>query len=109
MWRCCQSPGGIDIPDTTCYKMIMHDDMITTVTVRGQTSVPARLRKRANLRSGRTLRWYAVSEREFRVVVETNESAPGPLAALGWALRHNPRGAPASDEAMLELREGEND
>jgi arylsulfatase A-like enzyme len=98
----------VDISPISCYKMIMHDDMTTTLTERGQTSVPAKLRKQAHLRGGRTLRWYAVSDREFRVVVETNENAPGPLAALGWALRHNPQGVPTSDEAIAELREGEN-
>jgi len=81
--------------------------MITTVTVRGQTSVPARLRKKIGLSSGKRLHWYSVSDREFRVVVETLEQAPGPLAALGWAVRYHSSGVPGSDETMRELREGE--
>lgn len=85
----------------------MHDDMITVVTARGQTSVPSKLRRRAGLQVGNHLHWYPVSDREFRVVVETNEESPGPLAALGWAIKFNRRGTPTSDEAMRELREGE--
>ena len=85
----------------------MHDDMTTIVTQRGQTSVPAKLRKRAGLPGGAHLHWYAVSDREFRVVVETAEASPGPLAALGWATRFNRGGVPTSDEAMRELRDGE--
>ena len=85
----------------------MHDDMITTVTERGQTSVPSKLRRRAGLKTGKRLHWYPVSDSEFRVVVETTEESPGPLAALGWAVRFHRHGAPTSDEAMRELREGE--
>ena len=87
--------------------MIMHDDMTTIVTKRGQTSVPSKLRHRVGLESGQYLHWYAVSEREFRVVVESSSDAPGPLAALGWAARFCPEGVPGSDEAMRLLREGE--
>ncbi len=85
----------------------MHDDMITMVTKRGQTSVPSKLRRRGGLTAGKRLRWYGISDREFRVVVETVEEVPGPLAALGWAIRYQKRGVPGSDEAMRELREGE--
>ena len=85
----------------------MHDDMITSVTERGQTSVPAKLRRRAGLRAGKRLHWYPVSDREFRIVVETPEESPGPLAVLGWAARFNRHVGPTSDEAMRELREGE--
>jgi bifunctional DNA-binding transcriptional regulator/antitoxin component of YhaV-PrlF toxin-antitoxin module len=85
----------------------MHDEMITLVTKRGQTSVPAKLRRRAGLRSGKRLHWYPVSDQEFRVVVESSEEAPGPLAVLGWAKRYNRDPLPSSDEALQELREGE--
>jgi bifunctional DNA-binding transcriptional regulator/antitoxin component of YhaV-PrlF toxin-antitoxin module len=85
----------------------MHDDMITVVTERGQTSVPSKLRRKAGLTRGRQLHWYAVSDHEFRVVVETAEEAPGPMAVLGWASRHNRHGVPRSDEAMREIREGD--
>lgn len=83
----------------------MHDEMSTLVTERGQTSVPAGLRRRSGLKSGKRLRWYAVSDKEFRVVVETPDLAPGPLAALGWAKRFHSGKMQGSDEAMRELRE----
>lgn len=85
----------------------MHDDMTTVITSRGQTSVPSKLRRSAGLTGGKHLHWYPVSDREFRVVVETTEESPGPLAALGFAVKFNRRGTPTSDEAMRELREGE--
>jgi bifunctional DNA-binding transcriptional regulator/antitoxin component of YhaV-PrlF toxin-antitoxin module len=85
----------------------MHDDMVTLVTQRGQTSVPSRLRRKAGLSQGKRLHWYAVSDREFRVVVETIEEAPGPLAALGWAQRYQRGSLPRSTAAMRELREGD--
>jgi bifunctional DNA-binding transcriptional regulator/antitoxin component of YhaV-PrlF toxin-antitoxin module len=85
----------------------MHDEMITVVTERGQTSIPAKLRRKAGLSRSKRLHWYAVSNREFRVVIETPDEAPGPLAALGWAVRFNRRGVPRSDDAMREIREGE--
>ncbi len=93
----------------TGYKANMHDEMITLVTERGQTSVPAGLRRRSGLKSGKLLHWYAVSDKEFRVVVESPEQAPGPLAALGWAKRFHVGKMRGSDEAMRELREGEGD
>lgn len=85
----------------------MHDDMTTRITSRGQTSVPSRLRRDAGLRVGTRLHWYPVSDREFRVAVETTEESPGPLAALGWAARFHRNGMPTTDEAMSELRAGE--
>jgi bifunctional DNA-binding transcriptional regulator/antitoxin component of YhaV-PrlF toxin-antitoxin module len=92
---------------TSCYKIDMHDDLVTMITKRGQTSVPSRLRRKAGLAEGKRLRWYAVSDSEFRVVVEPEGVAPGPLAALGFALRFQNGRAIRSDAAMKELREGE--
>lgn len=81
--------------------------MVTMITKRGQTSVPSRLRRKAGLTEGKRLRWYAVSDSEFRVVVEVESAAPGPLAALGFALRFQNGRAIRSDAALKELREGE--
>lgn len=85
----------------------MHSDMVTTVTERGQTSVPSKLRKSAGLVVGKKLHWYAVSEREFRVIVEDSDDAPGPLAALGWAARYRNGPLPETDKALREIRDGE--
>jgi hypothetical protein len=59
------------------------------------------------LRPGQRLHWYQSGENEFRVIVETPEEAPGPLAALGYARRFHAGVVPTSDEAMSALREGE--
>jgi bifunctional DNA-binding transcriptional regulator/antitoxin component of YhaV-PrlF toxin-antitoxin module len=87
--------------------IFMHEDMITTVTERGQTSIPAKLRRKAGLSPSKRLHWFAVSDREFRVVVETTDEAPGPLAALGWATRYHRGGTPRTDDALREIRAGE--
>jgi bifunctional DNA-binding transcriptional regulator/antitoxin component of YhaV-PrlF toxin-antitoxin module len=89
------------------YNTFMHDDMITTLTERGQTSVPARFRREANMTPGQKLRWERVSDTVFRVAVETAEDAPGPLAALGWARRFSTGPLPRSDDVIRELREGD--
>ena len=85
----------------------MHDDTITVITARGQTSVPARFRRAANLRPGQKLRWEQVSDSEFRVAVETAADAPGPLRVLGWARRFQAGRLPRTDAVMRELREGD--
>ena len=89
------------------YITFMHDDMTTVLTVRGQTSVPARFRKEAHLQPGQRLRWYRAAPNEFRVVVETPETAAGPLAALGYAEKFHPQDVPTTERAMRVLREGE--
>lgn len=97
----------LDTPPGSRYNTSMHDDMITTLTQRGQTSVPARFRRAANLRPGQKLRWEQVSDTVFRVAVETAEDAPGPLAALGWARRFSTSPLPRTDTVLRELRAGD--
>ncbi len=98
---------SLDRAFRTAYNTIMHDDMITTLTVRGQTSVPAKFRKAAHLEPGQKLRWEQVSATVFRVVVETADDAPGPLGVLGWARRFHTGPLPRTDDIMRELRDGE--
>jgi AbrB family looped-hinge helix DNA binding protein len=78
----------------------------STVTERGQVSVPAELRKAMRLRAGQKLAWEKVSDREMRVWIP-EESPPGPLSVLGYARRM--RGGPSrrTKDWMHELREGE--
>jgi bifunctional DNA-binding transcriptional regulator/antitoxin component of YhaV-PrlF toxin-antitoxin module len=83
------------------------DPLLSTLTDRGQLSLPARIRRSAHLKPGQKLRWEQVSESEFRVTVEGVETAPGPLAALGWARRFHSGAVPDSDAVMRELRSGE--
>lgn len=78
----------------------------STLTERGQISIPAALRKAMKLRPGQSFNWHRVSDREMRVSVEAPPAA-GPLAVLGYAkkLRRGPTRRTAS--WMAELRAGE--
>ena len=78
---------------------------VSTLTERGQISIPAALRKKMGLKPGQRLRWEHITAREARVVVEATKPA-GPLAALGYArkLGRPPR---RTAEWMKELRAGE--
>jgi len=78
----------------------------STLTERGQVSVPASIRKRMNLRPGQKLRWERISEKECRVMIETIAPA-GPLAVLGYGPKlRGDRGRRTADW-MEELRAGE--
>ncbi|HQY04985.1 MAG TPA: sporulation regulator [Lacunisphaera sp.] len=76
----------------------------STLTERGQISVPAALRKAMKLRSGQSFKWVRISDREFRVVVEAGKP-PGPLSVLGYARKKRPLRRTGS--WMQELRAGE--
>lgn len=78
----------------------------STLTERGQISIPASLRKSMKLRPGQSFHWQRISDREMRGSVET-APASGPLAALGYAKKL--RAGPARHTAswMAELRAGE--
>ncbi len=83
--------------------------MKTTVTERGQVSIPAELRREMQLTPGRTVHWEKVSDTECRLRVERPPVIkPDPVAAIGFAKRH---GLPqrATAEWMEILREGEED
>ena len=79
---------------------------ISTLTERGQISVPAALRKQMRLKPGQRLRWEAISDREARIVVESGKPA-GPLAALGYARKFPGRKPRRTAEWMKDLRAGE--
>lgn len=78
----------------------------STLTGRGQVSLPASLRRAMKLRPGQKLRFERVSDCEFRVFAAPAGEALGPLAVLGYArrLRATPR---RTAEWMEELRAGE--
>jgi AbrB family looped-hinge helix DNA binding protein len=79
--------------------------LVTTVTERGQVSIPAEVRKRMRLSPGRRILWEAVSETECRVRVSEEARAPGAVAMLGYARRFR---KPRRTSAWLkELRKGE--
>ena len=81
--------------------------LVTVVTERGQTSIPAKIRKQMNLKPGQKLRWQKVGDNECRVFHDCSEETPGPIAMLGFARKFNPQDARTTDEWMRELREGE--
>ena len=83
--------------------------MRTTITERGQVSIPAELRCEMKLTPGQTVLWEKVSATECRLVIEPRKVIkPDPVAAIGFAKRH---GLPARATAdwMKILREGEDD
>lgn len=83
--------------------------MKTTVTERGQVSIPADLRREMQLTPGRTVIWERVSATECRVIVPPERKVkPDPIAALGFAKEHGLETMP-TDEWMKMLREGEED
>ena len=81
--------------------------MKTTITERGQVSIPAKLRREMHLMPGQTVLWEKVSATECRLIVEPHAVIkPDPFAALNFAKEH---GLPQrrSDEVLRELRQGE--
>lgn len=77
----------------------------STLTERGQISLPAALRRALRLRPGQKLRFEQVSDHEFRVFTRVDK-IPGPMAMLGYGRR---LGGPArrTQDWMQELRQGE--
>ena len=83
--------------------------MKTTLTERGQVSIPAELRRDMHLIPGQTLIWQKISPTECRVIVPPKAKVkPDPVAALGFAKEHGLETMP-TDDWMKMLREGEED
>jgi bifunctional DNA-binding transcriptional regulator/antitoxin component of YhaV-PrlF toxin-antitoxin module len=78
----------------------------STLTERGQVSVPAELRKTMRLHTGQRFSWQRISDREMRVVIE-EEKPTGPLSVLGYARKLRPKTPLSTDQWMRELRQGE--
>jgi AbrB family looped-hinge helix DNA binding protein len=79
----------------------------TTITERGQVSIPAQLRRDMNLQPGQTIVWEKVSAKECRLIIQPRTAIkPDPVGALKFAMEHGlPRRR--TDEVLAELREGE--
>ena len=105
-------PGASNVGDETHHvdMIFLHDIRSqmreSTLTERGQISVPAELRKAMRLRPGQRFRWERISEREMRVSLE-EDAAPGPLAMLGYARKLRPGRARRTSAWIRELRAGE--
>ena len=78
----------------------------STLTERGQISVPAALRKSMRLKPGQRFHWQRISDREMRVSVETSPGQ-GPLSVLGYARKLRNGTARHTASWMRELRAGE--
>jgi AbrB family looped-hinge helix DNA binding protein len=83
----------------------------TTLTDRGQVSIPAELRREMQLSPGQELVWEKISATECRVVVLPRTAVkPNPLAAIGFAKRHGLEVPHQTTKSfMSELREAEAD
>ena len=79
---------------------------ITVVTDRGQTSIPATLRRELSLSKGQRLLWEKTGERELRVLVLGEDQPRGARAMLGFARRFRPQPR-TTEDWMSELRAGE--
>ncbi len=83
------------------------DSRQITVIERGQTSIPAAIRKESKLKKGQALEWEMISKREFRVWVVSSEKKGSLRKALGYAKRHDAFRRMTSDEVLRKLRQGE--
>jgi bifunctional DNA-binding transcriptional regulator/antitoxin component of YhaV-PrlF toxin-antitoxin module len=78
----------------------------TTVSERGQTAIPSRLRREHGVSPGTVLLWEASGPDSWQVRIERKDPVtPDPMAMLGFAKRF--RATRRTDEWMRELREGE--
>lgn len=89
------------------YHVSMKEYLYSTLTERGQVSVPALLRKLFNLKPGQRFLWKRVGENEISIIVDTGKQALGPRATLGYARKFYHGIAPSSDKVLKEIREGE--
>jgi len=78
---------------------------VTTLTERGQVSVPAEIRRDLRLTPGAKLHWQEISDHECRITVR--EQGPGAQAVRGYAASF--RKTRTTAEWLAELREGETD
>ena len=86
----------------------MNDKSITIITERGQTSLPASLRREMKLKTGQKLLWEKVSDHELRVIALERQQRPaGPRAMAGHANSGSGFPERSSDQWLSELRAGE--
>jgi len=81
----------------------------TTITERGQISIPAELRREMKLEAGQTVTWERLSATECRLFIQPRSPVkPDPMAAIGFAQRHGLAGGTTA-EWMKIIREGDGD
>jgi bifunctional DNA-binding transcriptional regulator/antitoxin component of YhaV-PrlF toxin-antitoxin module len=78
----------------------------TTVGERGQTAIPARVRRETLVEPGTELLWEVVSDDELRItIIRTTTRPPDPRSMRGFARRF--RRTRRTADWMRELRAGE--
>lgn len=81
---------------------------LTTLTERGQVSIPVALRKQLHLRRGQPLLWEKVSDDECRIIIVRQRKTGGDKAVRGFMKRFH-KDMPATTAGWMGLlREGEN-
>lgn len=81
-------------------------EAVTTLTERGQVSMPSYIRKKMGLAPGRKITWKYVSENEIRLFV--GERKPKPQGAMRGVMKNYLSGEPGTTaDWMRTLREGE--
>lgn len=80
---------------------------LTTLTERGQVSIPAALRKELRLRRGQPLLWEKVSDDECRIVIVRERKTGGAKSARGFMKRFHKDMPSTTAGWMSLLREGE--
>jgi AbrB family looped-hinge helix DNA binding protein len=79
-------------------------EMLTTLTERGQVSLPSRIRRQLRLKPGQPLLWRCVSDREIRVTVPSENHGE----SMRGFIRKLDRKSPATTAAWMKLlREAE--
>ena len=79
--------------------------MATTVTERGQVSIPATVRKRLNLTPGQRVTWEPISDHECRMKVAPESPILGAKAIFFYS--SNFLRVRRTSEWMDEIRQGE--
>ena len=77
----------------------------TVITERGQVSVPAEIRKRMHLATGKRVLWEMTSPTECKISAVADQRCPGAVAMLGFASTF--RSTRRTKSWVAELREGE--
>lgn len=85
------------------------DDVITSLTERGQVSIPASIRRAMALEPGQELSWRKLSADEVRVQVLRRKKTRAAASVIGGGKKlHQERGWPTRTDAWIKvLREGE--
>lgn len=82
-------------------------ELYTTLTERGQISIPAQIRRDLHLKPGMKIGWEEISDCECRLVIKQEKRGCGARAMLGYAKQF--RQTKSTDKWMSELRDGDLD